>query len=174
MEAWYSIYVAGGLEEQVKEFLEIRCQGEEALRELSFIIFKRKLKERKDGQVRLVERKLFPGYLLVKGEMDVERYRLLKELMTNGKFLKEEALPAPIDEKELQMLGLLSQEKQGEIGISSYYKENDKIKIVSGPLFGFEGHIVSVNERKQRAKVKISFMGEIKEVELGVELVNKS
>lgn len=62
-----------------------------------------------------------------------------------------------IDEKELEVLRVLIDKEENVIGISTLYKENDAIKIIDGPLTGFEGQIVSVNGRKGRAKVRLSF-----------------
>ena len=51
--------------------------------------------------------------------------------------------------------------------------ENDKIKIVEGPLLGMEGRIESIDARKGRAKVNIDFLGSSKLVQLGIDIVEK-
>ncbi len=167
-EAWYALFVKTNCEEKVKRILE-REIGDD----YSFIIPKRKLRERKDGKWYFVKRKLFPGYVLVRGNLSLEDYYHLKTVPGILKLLKSEDKVLTIDEKELEVLRILIDEKENVIGISTLYKENDAIKISDGPLTGFEGQIVSVNGRKGRAKVRLSFLNEERIVELGVQLVKK-
>ena len=167
-EAWYALFVNSNSEEKVKKALE-KEMGDDYY----FIIPKRKLRERKGGNWHFVKRKLFPGYVLVRGTLSLEDYYHIKTVPGILKLLKSEDKVLTIDEKELEVLGLLIDKKENSIGISTLYKENDVIKIIDGPLTGFEGQIVSVNGRKGRAKVRLSFLNEERIVELGVKLVDK-
>lgn len=168
-EAWYALFVKANNEEKVKKILE-REMGDD----YSFIIPKRKLRERKAGKWHFVKRKLFPGYVLFRGTLSLEDYYHLKTVPGILKLLKSEDKVLTIDEKELKMLRILIDEKESIIGISTIYKENDVIKITDGPLVGFEGQIVGINARKGRAKVRLSFLNEERIVELGVQLVKKN
>jgi transcriptional antiterminator NusG len=168
-EAWYALFVKANNEEKVKKILE-REMGDD----YSFIIPKRKLRERKGGNWHFVKRKLFPGYVLVRGILSLEDYYHLKTVPGILRLLKSEDKVLTIDEKELEVLRVLIDKEENVIGISTLYKENDAIKIIDGPLTGFEGQIVSVNGRKGRAKVRLSFLNEERIVELGVQLVKKS
>lgn len=165
---WYAIFVVGGQEEKVKKNLEKTFENE-----MEFFVPKRELKERKEGKYHKVKRKLFPGYVLVRGNISVEHYYKMKQINGIIRLLKDEKEPTKIPEKELKILNLLMNNSKEEIGISSILKENDKIEVIDGPLFGLEGMILKVNARKGRAKVKINFLGEEKTVELGIEVVNK-
>ena len=57
------------------------------------------------------------------------------------------------------------------IGYSDILINNKKVIVVSGPLTSLEGQIISVNKRKGRAKVQLSFLGELRTIELGVNLL---
>lgn len=167
-ECWYVLFVNNNQEEKVKKILE-----KEIGDEYKFIVPTRELRERKNGKWYNVKRKLFPGYVLIKGIMNIEFYYKLYKVPGIIKLLRSEDEVLTVDEKELKVLNILIDNNDNNIGISTLYKENDMIKIVSGPLLGLEGQILKVNYRKGRAKVNLSFMNEERVVELGVELVGK-
>ncbi|MDD4048601.1 MAG: antiterminator LoaP [Clostridia bacterium] len=167
-ESWHALYVITGHEEKVKQALEMTLEDE-----IQFTIPKRELRERKAGKWHMVKRKLFPGYILLKGKITEEEYYKIKKVPILSKMLIDDDGPLKIDEKELEMLNILINNKDGNIGISTVYKENEKVKVVDGPLMGLEGNIQSIDARKGRAKVAIEFLGETRIVQLGVEFVDK-
>ena len=168
MENWHALFVSTGHEDKVKKFLEMTF-GEE----MKAIVPKRELRERKKGKWNIVKRKLFPGYVLVKGNIDIEIYYKIKDSPILANFLRDEDGLLTIDEKELIALNTLINNEDGNIDISKAFKENEKIKIIDGPLVGLEGYIDSIDARKGRAKVKIDFLGETRIIQLGIEFVDK-
>ena len=167
-ESWHAIYVLTGQEEKVRTALE-KHFGEQ----LKILIPKRELRERKAGKWHLVQRKLFPGYVLVKGLLTTELYYQIKTLPMLTKLLKSEDGPLTIEEKELEVLKILFSEDEEVIGFSTIYKTGDKVQVYSGPLEGLEGYIQRVDQRKGRAKVKLDFLGQTRIVELGIDIVDK-
>jgi transcriptional antiterminator NusG len=167
-ECWYVLFVNTNQEEKVKRILE-----KEVVNQYQFIVPTRELRERKDGKWHSVKRRLFPGYVLVKGIMSIETYYKFKTIPGIIKLLSGEEEFLTVDEKELKVLKILIDNDDNNIGISTLYKENDVIKIIAGPLMGMEGQIVKVDFRKGRAKVSLSFMNEERIVELGIEVVDK-
>lgn len=167
-EAWYVLFVNTNQEENVKKVLE-REMGDE----YKFIVPTRELRERKNGKWHKVNRKLFPGYILIKAMMNAEVYYKIKKAPGIIKLLRDEEDVLTVAENELKVLRILIDNNENTIGISKLYKESDDIRIISGPLLGLEGQIVKIDYRKGRAKVNISFMNEEKIVELGIELVDK-
>lgn len=167
-EAWYVLFVSSNQEEKVKKIL-----GKEVGDEYEFIVPTRELRERKDGKWRNVKRKLFPGYVLIKGIMNIDVYYKLKKINGVIKLLSGEDEVLTVDESELRVLKILIDNEDNNIGISSLYKENDGVRIVTGPLMGLEGQVMKVDYRKGRAKVSLRFMNEERVVELGIEVVDK-
>lgn len=165
---WYVLFVNTNQEEKVKEILQKQIGDE-----YEVIVPTRELRERKDGKWYKVRRKLFPGYVLIKGIMNVEFYYKLKKIPEIIKLLRSEDEFLTVDERELRVLKILIDDDDNNIGISKLYKENDRIIITEGPLVGLEGQIINVDSRKGRAKVSLSFMNEERIVELGIELVEK-
>lgn len=164
---WYALFVATGQEERVKKNLECLLGDE-----INFVIPTRQLKERKAGQWHQVRRKLFPGYILLKGIMTEEIYYKIKKAPGLVKILRDEAEPLQISEREIHMYTQMFDE-EGNIGVSALYKSNDKIRVMEGPLMGQEGLIDMVIARKGRAKVKLQFLGEERIVELGIQVIDK-
>jgi transcriptional antiterminator NusG len=166
-ECWYVLFVNTNQEEKVKTILE-----KEVGDDYKFIVPTRELRERKNGKWHSVKRKLFPGYVLIKGIMNIDVYYKLKRVPGIIKLLSSENEILTVDESELRVLKILIG-NDDNIGISRLYNENDIIKIIAGPLVGLEGQIIKVDSRKGRAKVSLSFMNEVRIVELGIEVVDK-
>ncbi|MGH4140384.1 antiterminator LoaP [Clostridium sp.] len=167
-ECWYVLFVITSHEEKVRKTLE-----KEVGHGYQFIVPTRELRERKNGEWHIVKRKLFPGYVLIKGIMNIELYYKLKKIPGIIKILSNQDEVLTVDEKELKVLKILLDNQDNNIGISTLYKQNDSIKIIAGPLVGLEGQIIKADFRKGRAKVSLSFMNEERIVELGIELVDK-
>ncbi len=167
-ETWHALFVTTGHEEKIKKALDKYFESQ-----LRFIVPKRELKERKAGKWHIVKKTLFPGYILVKGKITTEAYYGIKTIPMLANLLKNEDGPLIIEEKELQLLKILINNNDGNIGISTAYKENEKVKVNNGPLVGLEGLIQSVDMRKGRAKVKLDFLGETRTVQLGIDFVDK-
>lgn len=167
-DSWHAIYVLTGQEEKVKNALD-----KHFAEQLKSIIPKRELRERKGGKWHQVQRKLFPGYVLVKGTITSELYYQIKNLPMLTNLLKSEEGPLSIEEHELEVLNILFSDEEGTIGFSTAYKEHDQVQVLSGPLVGLEGYIQSVDKRKGRARVKIEFLGQVRTVELGIHVLDK-
>lgn len=166
-EAWYVLFVLARQEEKIKQRLEIELGDS-----FQFIIPKRKLRERKGGKWRFVTRKLFPGYIFIRGRVTVDWYYRIKSIPDIIRFLRDEDEVLRVDEQELKVLNILVG-KSDTVEMSTVYKKEDKIQVIDGPLQGLEGQIASINRRKGRAKVKINFLNQQKVVELGVNVVDK-
>lgn len=164
---WYALFVQSQQEEKVKKMLELEIGDE-----FQYLIPKRKLRERKGGKWQFVTRRLFPGYILIHGNITVDWYYRIKRIPDVIKFLRDDEEVLQIDERELKVLNILV-DKSDTVEMSTVYKQGDTIQVIDGPLQGLEGRIVSINRRKGRAKVRINFLNQEKVVELGVNVVDK-
>ena len=165
-EAWHALFVTTGREDTIKKALEKYLSDE-----LTFMVPKRELRERKAGKWRQVKRTLFPGYILLNGPVTIETYYTIREIPVLTKLLKNEHGPLQIEEKELEVLKILINSETGNVGISTAYRKNEKVQIVEGPLVGLEGQIQSIDARKGRARVSINFLGEPRTVQLGIDII---
>ncbi|MEN8907835.1 MAG: antiterminator LoaP [Clostridiales bacterium] len=167
-KGWYAVFVKTGEEDNVKERLEYRLKDT-----FNLFVPKRKLMERKKGVWKENIRTLFPGYVLAKGEMDDNKYYEFKEVPGIIKMLCSDTKPLKIRNDEIEVLANLI--CNGEtIGFSKVFIENDRVVILEGPLKSMEGLIKKIDKRKGRAKVKISFLGEGRTVDLGVSILGRT
>lgn len=164
---WYALYTMSGQEEKVKAVLE------KQLSEFHYVIYRRALRERKGGQWYDVERKLFPGYLLVRGSMTDDKRSELMQVEASFRILENDGECLCLSESEVKILGLLDVDGDGRIGRSKVYVIGDRIQVIDGPLQGQESRVLSVDKRKGRVKVRLDFCGSERVIELGIDVIEK-
>ena len=166
MPNWYAIFVISGKENKVKERLMFRFGDT-----LKVVVPKRRLKERRAGVWVHRTRVLFPGYVLVYGDIGIEEYHMMKNIPDMIKLLSSESTPLIIEDYEMQYIAKLIGDSD-IIGYSDIFYENGIVVVSDGPLISMEGQIVKIDRRKGRAKVRINFMGEERIVELGINVLS--
>lgn len=162
---WHGLFVVTGEEEKVKERVKYRLQDD-----FTVVVPKRKLKIRKGGIWRVESRVLFPGYVLVNGIITTDIYYRLKNIPNVLRLLMTGNTVASIDRSEMTVLSKLISNNE-EIGFSNVLVENGRVQVVDGPLFSLEGIILSIDHRKERAKVRLTFLGEERTADLGISLL---
>ncbi|ADD02003.1 NusG antitermination factor [Thermoanaerobacter mathranii subsp. mathranii str. A3] len=168
MKKWYVIFTRGGFENKVKDIIQ-NCFKEE----VKLLVPKRKIIERVKGQPVEKIKLLFPGYVFVNAEMSDELYYKMSEVLKRGVFLKEGKRPAFVREEEMKII--LSLIKNSDlIDVSKGIMEGERVKIIEGPLKGYEGLIKKIDKRKKRAKVMLSIAGELKSVDLAIEVIENA
>jgi transcriptional antiterminator NusG len=168
MVNWYAIHVLTGKELEVKTQLL-----EDEKNDLKVLVPRRKLQERKRGQWQFVERTLFPGYVFVRTVMNEEAYYNFIEIPGVIKILKGASeRPMHINEDEMKIVYRLTKDSD-LVGISDIFCEGQNIKVISGPLQGYEGNILKIDRRRFRAKVYFILAGRKTTVELGVNVLDK-
>ncbi len=169
---WYVLFVIGGREETIYERLRQRNDTN-----LTFYLPKRKIRERRGGTWRDVNRILFPGYILMEGTLTVETYYTLKHEEGIIRLLGDDEGPTSVPSDELALLhrlGAIDKGTQDSIGYSQVIRNGDHVTVISGPLEGLQGYIKKIDWRKGRAKVVIPFMQEQRQFDLGIEIITNS
>lgn len=165
-EKWQAVFVLTGHEEIVKEKIEYALQGTP----IRAVVPKRYIRERRGGMWHDVIRPLFPGYILLQGEIGIPEYYQLKSVPGIVRCLKDNKEFYIIHPEEIQVINHLM--CNGDlIGISTAYQKDDKIIITEGPLLGKEGLIIAVDRRKGRARVKLSLLGDERTVDLSLRII---
>lgn len=165
LDNWYALFVKTGQEDKVKKRLLYRFGDE-----LKILVPKRKLRERRFGKWHFAVRPLFPGYVLLNGNITSQNIHKFWNVPGLLKLLRTGSEPSKIERHEMEVISRLI--INGEvIGISSVFVENKKVRVIDGPLVSMEGYIVSMDHRKGRAKVKLTFLGELRTVDLGISLI---
>lgn len=165
LDNWYAIFVYTGEEDNVKQRLRFRIGDE-----IRLVVPKRRLLERKDGKLHEVIRVIFPGYILAQGEITKEIYPKIRNIPGLVKILGDNSLPYRIEPYEMEIISQLIEDDE-IIGYSSLLEQNGKVTVLNGPMMNLEGNIISIDKRKGRAKVLLSFCGKECKVDLGIEVL---
>ena len=119
------------------------------------------------------KKKYFPGYVLIKSEMDNNIYHMIKNIKRVSGFLGTKGIPVPVSDKEVEKI--LGQIKDGvaqpKSGID--YSVGEKVQVVDGPFASFTGMIEEIDEEKARLKVSVSIFGRPTPVDLEYNQVEK-
>ena len=162
---WYVIHTYSGYENKVADNLEKIVEN----RGLQDLIFEIKVPtetvtEIKDNKKREVERKIFPGYVLVKMVLSDDSWFVVRNTRGVTGFVgASSTAPVPLSEKEVEALGVEKRE------IIVNYALGDTVKIIDGPLEGFIGIVEEIDVDKNHVKVTISMFGRETPVELELD-----
>ena len=116
--------------------------------------------EIKDNQKKVVERKVYPGYVMVKMVMTDESWYVVRNTRGVTGFVGPGSSPVPLTEAEVESMGL--EHKTIELD----FAVGDNIRVKYGPLEGFVGNITGILMDKKKIQVKVSMFGRDTDVEL--------
>ena len=160
---WYVIHTYSGYENKVADNLNKIVEN----RKLQDYILEVKIPTetvteiKEDGTKREIERKIFPGYVLVKMIVTDDSWFIVRNIRGVTGFVgSSSTAPVPLSDKEVEALGVETHQ------VVSAFKEGDSVKIIDGPLEGFIGVIESVDADNNNVKVVISMFGRETPVEL--------
>lgn len=174
MAKWYVLHVYSGFENKVAEAIreKARKQGmEDKVEEI--LVPTEEVVEVKRGQRVNSERKFFPGYVMIKLEMNDQVWHMVKDTPKVTGFLGTGQKPSPVSEKEAQRLMKQIQEGMERPRPSITFDIGEDIKVVDGPFASFNGTVEEVDEEKGRVKVSVSIFGRATPVDLEYSQVEK-
>lgn len=172
---WYVVHAFSGFEKQVARSLEehVRNAGMEDLFG-EIMVPTEEVVEMKGGQKRTTQRKFFPGYVLVKMEMNDDTWHLVKSVPKVTGFIGGTATkPAPITEKEAQAILQQVQEGVEKPRPKFSFEPGEQVRVIDGPFADFNGTVEDVNFEKSKLRVSVSIFGRMTPVELDFSQVEK-
>jgi transcriptional antiterminator NusG len=155
-------------------FLRVAAQVLDTLPGVRLFWPRRSLKVRRGGRWREVLQPVFPGYLFVEAESVAgDAYQKLRLLPGFLRFLPSNQDVQPVSERDARPLAQLM--RYGEVirKSTAVFDEQNRIRIIEGPLKDLEGLIVKVDRRKGRAKVKLDLYDESRLVDFGFTSLEK-
>ena len=164
---WYVVHTYSGYENKVASSIEKAVENRK-LHDLipAVNIPTETVTEVKDGKSREVERKLFPGYVLVKMVMTDDTWHLVRNVRGVTGFVGEASnKPIPLTEDEVLALGMEKHE------VVVLYKVGDRVRINDGPLESFTGVVDEIDPEKNKVTVVVSMFGRETPVELELDQV---
>ena len=174
MKNWYIIQSHSSFENKVAQEIKEEAQKANLSDKIEEIIVPtHDITEVKRGKRVQRKKKYFPGYVLLKSEMDNTIYHLIKNLKKVSGFLGSKGTPIPVSEKEIEKI--LGQIKDGVVQPKSgiEYNVGEKVQVVDGPFASFSGLVEDIDEDKLRLKVSVSIFGRPTPVDLEYSQVEK-
>ena len=167
---WYVVHTYSGYENKVASSIEKAVENRRLHDLITAVkIPTEKVTEVKDSKSREVERKLFPGYVLVKMVLTDETWYLVRNTRGCTGFVGQDRLggsdPIPLTEEEIIAMGVEKRE------IEVNYAAGDSVRVIDGPLAGFIGVVSSVEPDKNKVDVTVSMFGRETPVELELDQV---
>lgn len=169
---WYVLHTYSGYEENVEKNLKQRIESmdmEDRIFEI-LIPIEKKIKI-KNGKRKVVEEKIFPGYVMVEMVVTDESWYVVRNTPNVTGFIGTGTIPTPISDKEIKDLkkriGVEEPKFKMDVSLGS------PVKIVDGPFKNLEGKITNIDEAKGKVKVSVSMFGRETPVELDFLQIKK-
>ncbi len=171
---WYIVHAYSNFEKKVADAIKERAHNsglEDYFDEV--LVPMEEVVELRRGRKVASERKFFPGYVLVKMDMNDRTYHLIKETPKVTGFLGTENKPIPISEDEAQRILQQVQEGVERPKPSVTFEVGEQVRVSDGPFASFNGLVEEVDEERARLKVAVSIFGRATPVELEYGQVEK-
>ena len=171
-KAWYVLHTYSGYEKKVKRNLERQIE-DRGLQDQIFqvVVPVEEEVEIKDGQRRIVERKIFPGYVLVEMIMDDETWFLVRNTPGVTGFVGSGLRPAPLPMPEVDKIMKRMHSEAPKIRVT--FHTGQKVRIIDGPFTDFNGVVEEVDTDRGKVRLTVSFFNRDTPLELDFLQIEK-
>ncbi len=169
---WYVLNIRNGYENSIQKELKQRAEATGMQDEIVDILVpvQKKIFVKK-GKQEVKEEKIFPGYILIKMELDTKTWDLVQNTEGVRGFVKTDRYPKPLAESEVQAITKFMEVEQPSFQTS--FSVGEAVKISEGAFADFIGSVQEIDTTKGKIKVLISFLGREAPVELELTQVTK-
>ncbi len=175
MKSWYIVQSHSSFENKVAQLIKEEADKAKISDKIEEIVVPtHDVTEVKRGKRIQRKKKYFPGYVLIKSEMNDNIYHMIKSIKKVSGFLGSRGIPVPVSDKEIEKI--LGQMKDGVAQPKSTidYSIGEKVQVVDGPFASFSGLIEDIDEDKLRVKVSVSIFGRPTPVDLEFNQIEKA
>ena len=165
---WYSLRVISGKEKSAEEHILREADNNKITNEIEevFVPYE-KVVEMRNNKKRIKEKMFFPGYVLIKMNLNVNTKYIVENSPGVLSFVGPKGKnPVPLRDDEIKRIFGEVERKEGLEVVEILFKNGDAVKVVAGPFIDFTGFVESVNEDKQKVKVTVSIFGRPTPIEL--------
>lgn len=171
---WYVVHTYSGFENKVKQALEERVKSQNKENFISEVIVPtEKVVELVKGERRTTSRKFFPGYILVKMELNDESWHLVKSTPKVTGFVGGLTQPTPVSEEEVAKITHQMAEGRTKPKPKVMFEVGELVRVIDGPFTNFSGVVEEVRPDKGKLRVMVSIFGRSTPVELEFIQVEK-
>ncbi|MGA7670649.1 MAG: transcription termination/antitermination protein NusG [Nitrolancea sp.] len=155
---WYVVHTYSGYENKVRQNLLHRIDTMDVADKIFEVVVPTQEEvEISGGQRRSVQRKVFPGYVLVRMEMDDDSWYVVRNTPGVTSFVGMGNKPAALEANEVDMIlkGMTAKPTKVKVSLAL----GDTVRIVDGPFSDFRGSVDEIDQEKGKVKVLVSFFG---------------
>ncbi|MFO1464696.1 MAG: transcription termination/antitermination protein NusG [bacterium] len=172
---WYVVHTYSGFEQKAKLALEerVRALGKEGFVS-EVLVPSESVVEMKKGVKKTTSRKFFPGYILVKMELNEDTWHLIKNTPKITGFVGNNTNPPIVPEEEVRRITQQIDEGTLRPKPKVSFEKGESVRVIDGPFATFNGMVEEVNPEKGKLKVLVSIFGRSTPIELDFMQVEKN
>jgi transcriptional antiterminator NusG len=171
---WYVVHVYSGFENKVKSSLLERIAASAHPEKFGDVVVPtEEVVELVKGKRKTSSRKFYPGYILVRMELDDETWHIVNNTAKVTGFLGGRQKPAPLSDAEAEQIIKRMEAGKRQPQPKYLFEIGDDIRVIDGPFTNFNGTVEEVNQEKGKIKVLVSIFGRATPVELDFVQVQK-
>lgn len=171
-KAWYVIHTYAGYERKAKRNLEHRIESMGMQDRIFQVIVPTEEEiEIRDGQRRTVERRIFPGYILVQMILSNASWDAVRNTPGVTGFVGMGSEPTPLREEEVEKIIKRMEAEAPTVKVS--FRQKETVRIIDGPFVDFMGTVEELNLAKGKVRVLVSFFGRETPIELDLLQVER-
>ena len=166
---WYVVHTYSGYENKVKANLEkiIENRGMQDVFEQIVVPVQDTVELDKRGKRKAVQRKIYPGYVLIKMEMNDDTWYVVRNTRGVTSFVGPASKPIPLTDEEIITMGIEMPDFELDFAV------NEMVRIITGPFEGSVGNVKEVNHQKKTVTISLSVFGRETQVELDYHLLQR-
>lgn len=172
---WYVVHTYSGFEQKAKKALEdkVKGMGKQGLI-TEVLVPSESVVEMKKGVKKTTNRKIFPGYILVRMELSDDTWQIIKAVPKITGFVGDAKNPPVVPDEEVQRITQQISEGTLRPKMRFTFEKGESIRVVDGPFTNFNGIVDEVKPEKGKVKVLVSIFGRSTPVELDFIQVEKN
>jgi len=165
---WYVVHTYSGYENKVKANIEkiIENRGLHDLFEQVVVPIQDTI-EMKNGQRKMVQRKVYPGYVLLKMLMTDETWYIVRNTRGVTSFVGPASKPVPLTDEEIVSMGIEVPDYELDLDL------DEMVRIVTGPFEGSVGNVKEINRQKKTVAIALSVFGRETQVEVDYHILQR-
>ncbi|HUZ01391.1 MAG TPA: transcription termination/antitermination protein NusG [Thermomicrobiaceae bacterium] len=155
---WYVVHTYSGYENKVRQNLLHRVETMDVADKIFEVVVPTQEEvEIRSGQRHSVQRKVFPGYVLVRMDMDDDSWYVVRNTPGVTAFVGMGNKPTPLEEREVQAIlkGMQAEAPRVKVSLAL----GDMVRIIDGPFTDFRGTVDEIDQEKGKIRVLVSFFG---------------